>query len=92
MSAVERYPEWLATSGVTSVERAEGGPISEGSRFEIEQRIARRSTQAEARVTAFARDERFAFEASDTVAAHLGFNPWPIRRLVDDALVPSPER
>ena len=66
LSAVERYPEWLTSSGVRSVELLDGGPIGEGSRIRIEQDLAARSTRVEGRITAFVPSERLALEASDT--------------------------
>jgi carbon monoxide dehydrogenase subunit G len=65
LEAVERYPEWLSSSGVRSIERIDDGPIGEGSRLRIEQRISGQAATLDGVVTAFRRDEHLAIRASD---------------------------
>ncbi len=62
---VERFPEWLVASGITSVERLEIGPLVEGSRVRIGQRIAGRATTLDGIVTVLEPTSRFAFRATD---------------------------
>ena len=65
LTAVEQFPEWLVASGVIRVERLDPGPLAQGSRLRIQQRIAGRATMLEGRVTALEVPTRFAFEARD---------------------------
>lgn len=65
LSAVERYPEWLSASGVRSVERVDDGPVAEGARLRIEQRISGQATSLDGVVTSFRSGERFAIRAVD---------------------------
>lgn len=64
LAAVEQFPEWLVASGVVRVE-LEAGPLKEGSRLRIEQRIAGRATTLEGRVTALEPAKRFGVTAKD---------------------------
>jgi hypothetical protein len=63
--AVERYPEWLVASGIVRVERLDGGPLREGSRLRVEQRIAGRAATLDGVVTALEPGRQFAFRVSD---------------------------
>jgi hypothetical protein len=65
LAAVELFPEWLVASGVVRVERLDPGPLKDGSRLLIEQRIAGRATTLEGKVTAFEPGSRFGFQAKD---------------------------
>jgi uncharacterized protein YndB with AHSA1/START domain len=65
LGAVEQFPEWLVASGVVRVERLDAGPLKEGSRLRIGQRIAGRATTLEGRITAFEQAKRFGFQARD---------------------------
>jgi uncharacterized protein YndB with AHSA1/START domain len=65
LEAVERYPEWLSSSGVRSVERFDDGPLCDGSRLRIEQRISGQAATLEGVVTSFRQDEHLAIRASD---------------------------
>ena len=62
LTDVDRYPEWLVASGVTRVER-EPGPLGEGTRLRLEQRLGGRAAVLDGLVTAWAPPERFAFSA-----------------------------
>jgi uncharacterized protein YndB with AHSA1/START domain len=63
--AVEEFPEWLVASGVVRVERLDPGPLKQGTRLRIEQRIAGRATTLEGKITALEPAARFAFTAKD---------------------------
>jgi uncharacterized protein YndB with AHSA1/START domain len=65
LTAVEQFPEWLVASGVVRVERLDAGPLKQGSRLRIEQRIAGRAATLEGQVTAFEPAARFDFGAKD---------------------------
>jgi uncharacterized protein YndB with AHSA1/START domain len=65
LEAVERYPEWLSSSGVRSVERIDDGPLRDGSRLRIEQRISGQAATLEGVVTSFRQDEHLAIRATD---------------------------
>jgi uncharacterized protein YndB with AHSA1/START domain len=65
LAAVELFPEWLVASGVVRVERLDPGPLKEGSRLRIEQRIAGRATTLEGKVSSFEPGSRFGFQARD---------------------------
>jgi uncharacterized protein YndB with AHSA1/START domain len=65
LAAVDQFPEWLVASGVVRVEQLDPGPLKEGSRLRIEQRIAGRAATLEGRVTAFEPGKRFGFSAKD---------------------------
>jgi uncharacterized protein YndB with AHSA1/START domain len=65
LTAVEQFPEWLVASGVVRVERLDAGPLKQGSRLRIQQRIAGRATTLEGQVTAFEPPVRFDFGAKD---------------------------
>jgi uncharacterized protein YndB with AHSA1/START domain len=65
VTAVEQFPEWLVASGVVRVERLDAGPLKQGSRLRIEQRIAGRTATLEGQVTAFEPAARFDFAAKD---------------------------
>jgi uncharacterized protein YndB with AHSA1/START domain len=65
LAAVERYPEWLSASGIRSVALVDDGPIAEGARLRIEQRISGQSTSLDGIVTAFRPGEHLAIRAVD---------------------------
>jgi uncharacterized protein YndB with AHSA1/START domain len=65
VTAVEQYPEWLVASGVVRVERLDPGPLKQGSRLRIQQRVAGRAATLEGGVTAFEPPTRFSFAAKD---------------------------
>jgi uncharacterized protein YndB with AHSA1/START domain len=63
LTALERYPNWLRESGVTSVER-EPGPLGPGTRLRIQQRLAGQAAVLDGIVTAWDPQRRFAFRAT----------------------------
>jgi uncharacterized protein YndB with AHSA1/START domain len=63
--AVERYPDWLVASGIVRVDRLDSGPVQDGSRIRVEQRIAGRAATLDGVVTVFEPPRRFAFEVRD---------------------------
>lgn len=65
LAEVEQFPEWLVASGVVRVERLDPGPLREGTRLRIEQRIAGRATTLEGKVTQFEPGKRFGIRARD---------------------------
>ena len=65
VTAVEAFPEWLVASGVVRVERLDPGPLRQGSRLRIQQRIAGRAATLDGEVTAFEPPTRFGFAAKD---------------------------
>ena len=65
LAAVERYPEWLSSSGVHSIERLDDGPLAESSRLRIEQRISGQAATLDGTVTSFRPDEHLAIRAVD---------------------------
>lgn len=65
LTDVERWPEWLIASGIVRVERLDGGPLAEGSKLRIQQRVAGRSSTLDAGVVAMAPTSRFAVSGRD---------------------------
>jgi uncharacterized protein YndB with AHSA1/START domain len=65
LADVEQFPEWLVASGVVRVAKLDPGPLKEGSRLRIEQRIAGRATTLEGKVSAFEPAKRFGLSAKD---------------------------
>jgi uncharacterized protein YndB with AHSA1/START domain len=65
LADVEQFPEWLVASGVVRVEKLDTGPLKEGARLRVEQRIAGRATTLEGKVTAFEPGKRFGLQAKD---------------------------
>ncbi len=65
LSAVEQFPEWLVSSGVVRVERADKGTLASGTHLRIAQRIAGRATTLEGEITALEPDKRLALKARD---------------------------
>lgn len=65
LTDVGRWPEWLIASGIVRVERLDPGPLGEGSRLRIEQRVAGRASVLDARVSAFAAGTTFAVTGRD---------------------------
>jgi uncharacterized protein YndB with AHSA1/START domain len=66
LTAVERWPEWLIASGIVGVRRAgDAGPLTTGSVFVIDQRVAGRAATLDARVTAMEAPTRFAVSGRD---------------------------
>jgi uncharacterized protein YndB with AHSA1/START domain len=65
LTAVEQFHEWLVASGVVRVERLDSGPLKQGSRLRIQQRIAGRAATLEGQVTALEPPTRFGFAAKD---------------------------
>jgi hypothetical protein len=63
--ALERYPEWLVSTGVVAVHLQPGVPLVPGTRFGVQQRIAGRSTTLDGSVVALDPGRRFAFHAVD---------------------------
>lgn len=51
LTDVERWPEWLIASGIVRVERLDAGPLADGSRLRIDQRVAGRASTLDASVT-----------------------------------------
>jgi hypothetical protein len=64
-SAVERYPEWLIASGIVRVELLGPGPLADGTRIRIEQRVAGRASTLEGAISAFEPPKRFGLQAKD---------------------------
>jgi carbon monoxide dehydrogenase subunit G len=62
---VERFPDWLIASGITSVERLDSGPLQAGSRLRIGQAVAGRATTLEGAVTVLAPEAAFGFRGRD---------------------------
>jgi hypothetical protein len=65
ISAVERYPEWLIASGIVRVELLDPGPLADGTKIRIEQRVAGRASTLEGAVSAFEPPTRFGLRAKD---------------------------
>jgi hypothetical protein len=63
--ALDRYPDWLIASGIVRVERLDDGPLANGSRLRVEQKVAGRAATLEGVVTVHEPDQRFGFEARD---------------------------
>ena len=63
--ALECYPEWLIASGIVGVERLDDGPLGQGSRIRVDQKVAGRSATLEGVVTVHEPGRRFGFEARD---------------------------
>ncbi len=63
--AVERYPEWLVSSGIRTVEQLDGPPLRAGARLRIAVRVAGVGADLEGTVTAFEQDRRLGLSASD---------------------------
>ncbi len=65
LTDVERWPEWLIASGIVRVERLDPGPLAEGSRLRIEQRVAGRASTLDAHVSSFAAPSTFGVAGRD---------------------------
>ena len=65
LTAVERWPEWLIASGIVRVEVLDPGPLADGSRLRIDQRVAGRAATLDGRVTALDAPSRFAVTGRD---------------------------
>jgi uncharacterized protein YndB with AHSA1/START domain len=65
LTDVERWPEWLIASGIVRVELLDAGPLVEGSRLRIDQRVAGRAGTLDAKVTAVEPGTRFAVAGKD---------------------------
>lgn len=65
LAAVERYPDWLIASGITSVERLDGGALVPGSRVRIAQSVGGRSTVLEGTITRAEAGSAFGLEGRD---------------------------
>jgi uncharacterized protein YndB with AHSA1/START domain len=63
--AVEQFPTWLIASGITRVDRLDGGPLAEGSRVRIAQAVGGRSTILEGTITRADPDEAFGVAGRD---------------------------
>jgi uncharacterized protein YndB with AHSA1/START domain len=59
------YPQWLVSSGVVGAEALDPGPLQEGSRLRIEQRLAGRSATLAGRVTTFEPARHLSIEGKD---------------------------
>ena len=65
LTDVERYPQWLIASGIVRVERLDAGPLAVGSRLQIAQTVAGRSTVLDGSVTAFTPGSAFGLRGKD---------------------------
>jgi len=65
LAAVEQYPQWLIASGITQVERLDGGRLAAGARVRIAQSVAGRSTVLEGTITRLEDDRAFGIEGRD---------------------------
>lgn len=65
LAAVERFPDWLIASGITSVERLDGGPLTSGSRLRIAQAIGGRATVLDGTITQAEPGRTFGLEGRD---------------------------
>jgi hypothetical protein len=86
LTDVERWPEWLIASGIVRVERLDPGPLGEGSRLRIEQRVAGRASTLEARVSTLSAPDTFGVAGRDadgiSIEIDAGLTPdGPLTRL-----------
>ena len=65
LTDVERYPQWLIASGIVRVERLDAGPLAVGSRLQIAQTVAGRSTVLDGSVTAITPGSAFGLRGKD---------------------------
>ena len=91
LASIERFPEWLAASGIVRVERLDGGPPAVGSRCRISVSVAGRSTVLEGAITALEPGRALGLRARDadgvTIEIDAGLAPdglatrlrWSIR-------------
>jgi uncharacterized protein YndB with AHSA1/START domain len=63
--AVDRFPEWLIASGITSVEQLDSGQLAPGSRIRIAQSVGGRSTVLEGTITRIDPGRGFGLEGRD---------------------------
>jgi carbon monoxide dehydrogenase subunit G len=61
LTAIQRLPEWLVSTGVKRVDMIGPAPLAQGSPLRIEQELAGRMATLEGTVTALERPNRFAF-------------------------------
>jgi len=80
LAAVERFPDWLIASGITSVERLDGGLLAPGSRLRIAQAIGGRATVLDGAITQAEPDRTFGLQGRD---------PDGVSVEVDAALIPD---
>ena len=64
LAALDRYPQWMVATGVIRVD-SEPGPLHEGTRIQVTQRVAGRETVLEGRITALEPNRRLALEGRD---------------------------
>lgn len=65
LTAVDRYPGWLIASGITGVERPDGGPLAAGSRIRIAQTVGGRSTVLNGTITILESGRAFGLQGRD---------------------------
>jgi uncharacterized protein YndB with AHSA1/START domain len=63
--ALDQFPQWLIASGITRVERLDGGHLEAGSRVRIDQSVSGRSTVLEGTITQLDDGRRFGLQARD---------------------------
>jgi uncharacterized protein YndB with AHSA1/START domain len=77
---VERFPEWLVASGITSADRLDDAPPAAGSRVRIAQSVGGRSTVLDGAITHVDPGHAFGLEARD---------PDGVRIEIDADLLPD---
>ena len=65
LTDLERWPTWLIATGIRSVQRTEGGPLTVGERVTVDQSAAGRSSTVEATIVALDPGARFLIEGRD---------------------------
>jgi uncharacterized protein YndB with AHSA1/START domain len=65
LAAVERFPDWLIASGITGVDRLDGGVLAVGSRLRIAQAIGGRATVLDGAITHAEPGRAFGLEGRD---------------------------
>jgi uncharacterized protein YndB with AHSA1/START domain len=77
--ALEQFPQWLIASGITRVERLDGGPLAVGSRVRIGQSVGGRSTVLEGTITQLDPGKAFGLQGRDpdgvTIEIDAGVSP-----------------
>jgi uncharacterized protein YndB with AHSA1/START domain len=74
LTEVDRFREWLIASGITSVERLDGGPLAAGSRIRIAQSVGGRSTVLEGTITIVEPGRAFGLQGRDPDGVSIGID------------------